>query len=282
MPPTTMPPTTTTPTTTPSTPTTSPTVCPEYTPNPNRYPVRLCQEGTVVRNVQVYLTRHGYDIEIDGYFGPATERAVRDFQAAAAIEVDGLVGPDTWTRLIGDDFLGSDADGSGTVDPWEVVFDDANESDQWLRYVGLVYTTPPPDFPIVDQSTGAAVPDVTWRQGWIVGPPDAAPFWGVDHVVSGGMNMLWLSRSDGRDASGVPLPWTVVDAVGFSVGGGQAFSSTCTLDGAPNPAVAGLVDSPHEGSGPFANIVTAWIADPAAGAITPVDPARVTCSFEGG
>jgi peptidoglycan hydrolase-like protein with peptidoglycan-binding domain len=36
---------------------------------------------------------------IDGIFGPATEQAVRSFQQAVGIGVDGIVGPQTWARL---------------------------------------------------------------------------------------------------------------------------------------------------------------------------------------
>ena len=150
--------------TTPAPPTTSGPVCPTYTENPSTYPVRLCQKGRIVQNVQIYLVRHGYSIEIDGYFGPATEQAVRQFQGAAGLEVDGLVGPNTWARLIGDDFLGTDNDGTGTVDPWEVVFDDANESDQWEHYVGLVYTSP--QFgTVVDAATGSL--SSVWPCAWV-------------------------------------------------------------------------------------------------------------------
>jgi peptidoglycan hydrolase-like protein with peptidoglycan-binding domain len=36
---------------------------------------------------------------IDASFGPATEQAVRRFQQAVGIGVDGIVGPQTWARL---------------------------------------------------------------------------------------------------------------------------------------------------------------------------------------
>lgn len=38
-------------------------------------------------------------VPADGQFGPATEKAVREFQAKEKIAVDGLAGPDTFTRM---------------------------------------------------------------------------------------------------------------------------------------------------------------------------------------
>lgn len=52
-----------------------------------------------VRRLQRLLIRAGHELTIDGDFGDATERAVRAFQRDGGLEVDGLVGADTWSAL---------------------------------------------------------------------------------------------------------------------------------------------------------------------------------------
>ena len=95
-------------------------VCDEYDDN-DQYPLRLCDSGEAVRVVQLALRSSVTpELEVDGYFGPSTEAAVREFQGAAGLEVDGLVGPRTWPALTGDFVYGTDDDGSGVVDPWEL------------------------------------------------------------------------------------------------------------------------------------------------------------------
>ena len=45
---------------------------------------------------------HAHPIAVDGEFGPQTEQAVRTFQGADAgdLQVDGIVGAKTWTKLL--------------------------------------------------------------------------------------------------------------------------------------------------------------------------------------
>ncbi len=57
-------------------------------------------EGVAVRGLQRRLIAAGFDVdEIDGRFGAQTEAAVRAFQERYELDVDGVVGPQTWERL---------------------------------------------------------------------------------------------------------------------------------------------------------------------------------------
>jgi peptidoglycan hydrolase-like protein with peptidoglycan-binding domain len=57
-------------------------------------------EGTNVRKVQLLLRARGFDLVVDGDFGPETDGVVRAFQAAEGLSVDGVVGDQTWSELI--------------------------------------------------------------------------------------------------------------------------------------------------------------------------------------
>ena len=55
------------------------------------------KRGSTGANVRYLQTVLG--IKSDGQFGPITDRAVRAFQAANKLKVDGIVGPITWGKL---------------------------------------------------------------------------------------------------------------------------------------------------------------------------------------
>jgi len=65
------------------------------------------EKRSSVKAMQIMLAHHGFvDLKTvdgtcgaDGKFGPGTEKAVKDFQQAKRIVVDGLCGPATWTVL---------------------------------------------------------------------------------------------------------------------------------------------------------------------------------------
>jgi hypothetical protein len=57
-------------------------------------------KGRKVRFIQGLLNLQGYPIAIDGAFGPATEYAVKEFQKREKLAVDGMVGRNTFAKLI--------------------------------------------------------------------------------------------------------------------------------------------------------------------------------------
>lgn len=75
------------------------------TPSYPGYPIGLGAEGRPVRIIQFRLNRISNDypaipkVDIDGQFGPATQRAVRSFQQIFNLNADGVVGEATWYKL---------------------------------------------------------------------------------------------------------------------------------------------------------------------------------------
>ena len=82
--------------------TTQPTVATTY--NSVRLP--LLKNGSVsaaVKNMQLLLLAKGYELPeygADGDFGDETDKALRAFQKANGLEIDGKCGVNTWTALI--------------------------------------------------------------------------------------------------------------------------------------------------------------------------------------
>jgi tetratricopeptide (TPR) repeat protein len=67
---------------------------------PRTLVVQFGDTGPAVRRLQRALRRAGHSPgAVDGQFGPDTERAVRDFQAARDLDADGVAGPRSWAAL---------------------------------------------------------------------------------------------------------------------------------------------------------------------------------------
>ncbi len=49
-------------------------------------------KGQQVKNLQLFLIWLGYNIKVDGSYGPNTETAVKDFQTKYKLTVDGKFG----------------------------------------------------------------------------------------------------------------------------------------------------------------------------------------------
>jgi len=71
-------------------------------PDPVQWPlVKIGQSGEDVRTVQYLLRQYGRtEVVADGIFGSITETAVRAFQSARGLAVDGMVGSETWPALV--------------------------------------------------------------------------------------------------------------------------------------------------------------------------------------
>ncbi len=61
------------------------------------YPGRYVMNGD--RGKDVEAVQRAVNVNPDGIFGPATEKAVRAYQKRKGLSVDGIVGPDTWNML---------------------------------------------------------------------------------------------------------------------------------------------------------------------------------------
>ena len=70
--------------------------------NPKRYSTWHDGHGddtegrAAIRTWQQRMRDRGWRITPDGYYGPATEKIVRDFQAEKGLTVDHIIGPATW------------------------------------------------------------------------------------------------------------------------------------------------------------------------------------------
>ena len=75
---------------------------PKYTINTtiDEKPVlKIGSKGDWVTIAQGRLAINGYNIDVDGDFGPKTKQAVIDFQKKHGLTADGVIGPKTWEKL---------------------------------------------------------------------------------------------------------------------------------------------------------------------------------------
>jgi peptidoglycan hydrolase-like protein with peptidoglycan-binding domain len=82
--------------------TTRPTATPTPVPAPPAPPLltlQLSSTGAGVEAVQYLLRHRGADVQVDGNFGDQTVGAVRDFQQANGLPVNGIVNEKTWQAL---------------------------------------------------------------------------------------------------------------------------------------------------------------------------------------
>ena len=64
--------------------------------------LRMGSRGSAVIDLQTRLASAGFSPgPVDGIFGPRTDGAVRSFQRARGLRIDGIVGPFTWGELLG-------------------------------------------------------------------------------------------------------------------------------------------------------------------------------------
>ena len=58
-------------------------------------------QGSEVKELQTLLNNSGYKLDTDGIFGAKTQAAVKAYQKANGLSVDGVVGNNTWGSLLG-------------------------------------------------------------------------------------------------------------------------------------------------------------------------------------
>jgi peptidoglycan hydrolase-like protein with peptidoglycan-binding domain len=130
------------------------------------------QQNVSVLTAQHLLRNKGATITADGVFGSATLSAVKSFQTANGLEVDGAIGQDTWTKLVVPLDAGADND---AVRALQVQL---NRYGYGLNVDGdfgtLTGTAVIKFKALFDLGTGTAVDTTTWE--WLVaGTPPGEP-----------------------------------------------------------------------------------------------------------
>ncbi|PTX49070.1 putative peptidoglycan binding protein [Gemmobacter caeni] len=73
----------------------------QLSPEPDYPNIRRGSVGASVSKAQILLSAMGYSVgPVDGIFGARTDAATRYFQRSEALNADGIIGPQTWARLL--------------------------------------------------------------------------------------------------------------------------------------------------------------------------------------
>lgn len=167
--------------------------------------VREGDSGPAVQALQTLLVARGATLTSDGDYGPATAAAVRSFQSANGLSVDGVAGQQTWTAAFG----------TGSSQPPGTSYDSL--SDEQKAHART----------IIGVGKGAGVPE----QGWVVALATAMQESTLINVDYGDRDSLGLFQQ--RPSQG----WGTEAQVSDPVPASRAFYGVA--DHTPN---AGLLD----------------------------------------
>lgn len=73
--------------------------------------IKYGSQGNDVRDLQNRLNANGYNLTADGIFGTNTLKAVKDYQQKNGLSVDGIVGNNTWGKLLSDNNVSENSSG---------------------------------------------------------------------------------------------------------------------------------------------------------------------------
>ncbi|MEO7904986.1 MAG: peptidoglycan-binding protein [Candidatus Saccharimonadales bacterium] len=152
---------------------TPPVVCTADSPVIKRPDLRQGHHGPCVVVLQNLLGAHGYKFYQErDIFGPNTENAVRQFQQANGIGIDGVVGQETWETLINPKEMPAT---SPTVDDSSAPAVETSKSTEPESPTPSAPTTNPPS--VTPTPSQSSVPSVTpTPKPQSTKPPKAAPY----------------------------------------------------------------------------------------------------------